>query len=74
MRAGVARLRSGYREMFDNFMERWAAVVDCSIRTVMEGSPANQVRPKLELIYTSVINQESNVKRQIENIASILFS
>ena len=74
MRAGVARVRSGYREMFDNFMERWSVVVDCSIRTVMEGSPANQVRPKLELIYTSVINQESNVKRHIENIASILFS
>ena len=56
VRRSIVEIKNEYLELFDNYLNRWMAIVEAEIRRVVEGSCSNQVRPKLELIYTSVLN------------------
>ena len=67
-------IRNEYMELFENYLNRWMAIVEAEIRRVVEDSQSNQVRPKLELVFTSVVNRQDIVKGKIDGIGELLFS
>ena len=47
--------------MFNEWIGRWNGEVEVTIRGIVENSRSNQILPKLELVYTTFINQEAKV-------------
>ena len=74
MHQALQRMRESYRDTFDNYLNRWVAVVEQAIASAAGSGQVNQRRPKLELVYTSVVNVEADVKERIDQIGKILFS
>ena len=43
--------------MFNEWIEKWSGSVERAIRGIIEVSSSNQILPKLELVYTTIVNQ-----------------
>lgn len=45
--------------MFNDRINKWSGEVSQSIKFIVEASSSNQILPKLELVYTTLVNQET---------------
>ena len=70
----LKRMQRSYEDKFLGKIAKWTEIVEDSIQAAVTSKQRNQIRPKLEIVYTSLINQENDILKEIEKIGRALCS